>query len=201
MDSLRRWGPSAAVAGGFAWTLIWLHFLATHGPSSTDREGFALGLTWGDSLKLQVVPLTLLVVGTLGLYALRALRGRPGWPTRAGLGISLLGYTLAITGTLILWSLPWGSYRLDWSGMAGTIGGIGQTLGHILLVLGLLTLGIDTWRRRVLGGWRFLPVVVALAGLVTAPWLHMTVQGGLFGLGWMLLGVAMTRDPALRSVG
>lgn len=102
MDALRRWGPPAAVAGGFAWTLIWLHFLATHGSSSTDREGFALGLTWGDSLKLQVVPLTLLVVGTLGLYALRALRGRPAWSARVGLGISLLAYTLAMTGTLIL---------------------------------------------------------------------------------------------------
>jgi hypothetical protein len=201
MEALRRWGPPAAVAGGFAWTLIWLHFLATHGPSSTDREGFALGLTWGDSLKLQVVPLTLLVVGTLGLYALRALRGRPGWSARAGLGISLLAYTLAITGTLILWSLPWGSYGPEQGGTVGTLGGIGQTLGHILLVLGLLTLGIDTWRRRVLSRWRFLPVLVAMTGLVTAPWLHMTVQGGLFGLGWMLLGSAMTRDPALRSVG
>jgi hypothetical protein len=201
MDALRRWGPPAAVAGGFAWTLIWLHFLATHGPSSTDREGFALGLTWVDSLKLQVVPLTLLVWGTLGLYGLRALRGRTGWSARVGLGFSLVGYVLAITGTLMLWFLPWGRYGLDLSGTPGTFGGIGQTLGHILLVLGLLTLGIDTWRQRVLGGWRFLPVLVALAGLVTAPWLHMTVQGGLFGLGWMLLGVAMTRDPALRSLG
>lgn len=42
---------------GTLWLLLWVHFLLTHGPTSSDYRKTYLGMSYYDSAKLFMIPL------------------------------------------------------------------------------------------------------------------------------------------------
>ena len=101
-------GGPATVLGGVIWLLAWVHFLLTHGPTSSDYENTFLGLSYYDSTKLTVFAIGLCIVGLVSLRTRRpvGVRGRVGtW-----------GHFLAVTALIVMtvgmaasvWTIPWG---------------------------------------------------------------------------------------------
>ena len=106
-SKLDRLGAPASVAASILWLLVWLHQRVTHGATQVNEERLLLGLTWKDSAKFLVLPLLLLLLGMVSLFARRR---NPGLLGRLGFTVTVLGLTGMIVGTAIeFWFFPWGS--------------------------------------------------------------------------------------------
>ena len=178
---LTRLGAPASAAAGCLWLLVWLHQLATHGPTATNEMRIVLGLTWLDSAKFLVVPLMLLFPGILGLYRQR---GRPGILGRIGFIGTVVGLSFLILGAAAeFWAFPWGSYAVGFEAPQPRVGGVIQALTSLVFTLGLILFSVDLVRAKVLPIWAA-PVVV-LGGLTT---FYLTPVSWFPGLAWLLLG-------------
>jgi hypothetical protein len=60
------------------WLLAWVHFLLTHGPTTSDYKDTFLGLSYYDSTKLTVFASGLCLMGLVSLRTRRPI----GTPTR-----------------------------------------------------------------------------------------------------------------------
>ena len=175
---------------GALWLLIWVHFLLTHGPTSSDYKRTFLELSYYDSTKLAVFALALCIAGLVSL------RARQTTGVRTGVGT--LGYYLALIGlvgmmvgvVLNFWAIPWG--ETSWATTTSIkYGAFTIGLASLTAFLGLMLLGIGVVRTRALPAWTIIPLVIA--GLAAIPWLHHTLHGVLIGLSWLVVGYALWR--------
>src|SRR5207247_6401033 len=127
------------------------------------------------------IPTAFMVLGLLGAHAIQAHRAaRLG---KIGLGLSVLGLALTVTGTI---TMP--AKRGEAIGGPEAV----SLLGFAFLVLGLVLFGIATLRARVLPRWsRPLPLFMALSLTGSMPTLGILPPAQLFGYGWMLFGLAL----------
>ncbi len=179
--------------GGALWVLLWVHFLLTHGPTSSDYKETFLGLSYYDSTKLVVFALALCIVG---LVSLRARRPSSDWPR-----LGTLGYFMAIAGLVAiivgvaadLWTVPWGDTTRTSTDLTNYAWG-GVAIATLTAFLGLTLLGTSVVRTKVLPSWTILPL--SIAGLAAIPWLHHTLHGVLIGLCWLMVGYALWRSDS-----
>ena len=176
--------------GGTIWLLIWVHFLLTHGPTSSDNNETFLGLSYYDSTKLVVIALALCIVGLVSLRARQT--------GEVGSRLSAPGHLLALAGLMGIiigvsadvWAVAWGdTTRVSTALTEYAWGGI--AIASLTAFLGLTLLGIAMVRRNVLPAWAVVPLIIA--GLAAIPWLHHTLHGFLIGLGWLIVGYALWR--------
>lgn len=184
-------GGPATVLGGVIWLLAWVHFLLTHGPTSSDYENTFLGLSYYDSTKLTVFAIALCIVGLVSLRTRRpvGVRGRVGtW-----------GHFLAVTALIVMtvgmaasvWTIPWGETTRV-STTFSDYGFIALMIASPIAFVGLTLLGIGVVRTKDLPTWTIAPL--AIAGLAAVPWIHHTLHGVLIGLGWLLVGYPLWRS-------
>lgn len=165
------------------WLVVWFHQRQTHGPTEVNEERIFLGLTWLDSAKFLVIPLTLLLIGIVSLYGLRE---RPGVLGRIGFVVTVAGLCSMIVGTAAqFWPFPWGSYAVGFEAGLPWWGGIIQALSTLVFTIGLIVFSIDLVRAGVIG---WLAPVLVLGGITTF-WL--TPSSLLPGLAWLLLGLVL----------
>lgn len=198
-SKLIRWGGPASVLGGIGWILIWVHFLLTHGPTQTNQMGRLLTLTAYDSAKLLVIPLLLFLIGLLSLRVRQS--GRLSHLGLAGYVLALLGFAFLIIGVVLeFWFMPWGVYReAYWYTPLGQIAGLIQLLSGFITSAGMILFGIAILRAKALSHWSWLPLILGLV-LTASPWLHMTRYGGMFGLGWALLGYVLWSNQSKSAM-
>ena len=177
--------------GGVIWLLAWVHFLLTHGPTSSDYKDTFLGLSYYDSTKLTVFAMALCIVGLVSLRTRRP----AGVRARAG----TWGHSLAVTALLVMtvglaasvWTIPWGdTTRVSTALM--DYGFIALMIASPIAFVGLTLLGIGAVRTKVMPTWTVVPL--AIAGLAAVPWIHHTLHGVLIGLSWLTVGYALWRS-------
>jgi hypothetical protein len=177
--------------GGAIWLLAWIHFLLTHGPTTSDNKETFPGLSYYDSTKLNVVAFALCV---FGLVSLRARR-----PRGVGIRVWTLGHFLAVTALFVMavgigvsvWSVPWGATTRVSTPLTD-YGFITMMIASLFAFAGLTLLGIGAVRARVVPDWTVAPL--AIAGLAAVPWIYHTPYGVLIGLGWLAVGYALWTD-------
>lgn len=133
---------------------------------------------------LNMVQHLTLLAGVIGLAWSGA--AGPGRLARAGLGLSLLGIcllTLAEPVTLVSYPVAYVVFPI-----AEVVMAIG------LILVGVAVLGAGRWT-----GWSrftplacgvFIPIILMPAVALPGLWFHYVI--GIWGLGWLLLGVALT---------
>jgi hypothetical protein len=181
-----RWTGLGSIAGGIAWTILWILFLLTHGPGPEDRKGTMFRLTSLDYGKFAVVPAVLFASGLIGLHLQNGQSGRFG---RAGLALALIGFTVMVVSiALSLWPIPWGSNadEVDWQAPMTKYGSVLATLSSLVVSGGIIFFAVGALKAKAGPSWILLALV--LGSLAAVPWLYMTPWGGLTGLAWFLLG-------------
>jgi hypothetical protein len=180
-----------AIAGGFIWLLVWVAHLLTHGPGPEDHKEFFLNLTWLDYSKFMVVPVFLFGWCLVALH--RRQRQEAGWLGKVGLGVTLVGLVLLEVGLVAdRWTIPWSTYA-DSSAAVWPDGrfvtGLIMSLATIPIVVGSFLFAFAIAKARV---WpRLLGIPLAIGALTIFPWLHETVPGVLYGISWLLVGLAV----------
>jgi len=132
-----------------------------------------------------------LVIDLLLLFAIVAVyayvRERSGW-------MGLVGFVLALAGT--------GSIV----GPDGTLGGVDMyVVGATTLSIGLTVLSVGAWRgaalpRAVCALWIGSTVIGVGGYAVQGPGVWLTLAGLAFGVGFLLAGLRMWRDPEAETM-
>ncbi len=199
-DSLARWTGPALMLGGGLWVVA--RFLVAVDP---------LPLGYDAHNRLFTLPLLLLLAGWAGLLV--RLLPRLGSLARGGWIVALVGLAAMLTGNAIEF---WGVLLQDkpnaraaasgeeaWAG--SEVGWIVFGLGHLLVVIGMVLVGIAARRGGALPRqWR-VPLVIAGLGLLW-PVLSFTAAGDLAvmaatGAAWGWLGSALGSDRARATLG
>ena len=181
---LNRLGALASVAAGLLWLVVWFHQRQTHGPTQVNEQRIFLGLTWLDSAKFLVIPLTLLLIGIVSLYGLRE---RPGLLGRIGFVVTVVGLGSMIVGTAAqFWPFPWGSYAVGFDATLPWWGGLIQGFSTLIFTIGLIVFNIDLVRAGDMPVWAA-PVLVS-GGFAT---IFFTPTFLLPGLAWLVLGLVL----------
>jgi hypothetical protein len=182
------------VAGPHLALVAWLHLLLAHGVTEVNEAKLAFGLTWLDSGRL-IAP-SLLLVGIAILSLARAVNRRP---VTLAASAALLGIVVATIGAVLgFWTQPWGTYAgaSRETGIAA-VGGAIVIVGSLLMAIGLIAFAVAAARSRILPAWLSIPGAVGAVSAV--PWLHeATVQGALFGVAWVMVGVTLASRRPLR---
>lgn len=180
------WTGLAAVGGGLIWILVWAAHLLTHGPGLDNRREFFLGLIWMDYSKLMVVPVFLFGWCLFALH--RRQREEARWLGSLGLAVTLIGLALLEVGLVAArWTIPWGTY-IDLDSRPLLLN-LAMSLATIPIVAGSLIFAYAIAKAR---SWpRWLGIVLALGSLTIFPWLHETVWGVLYGISWLMVGLAV----------
>lgn len=187
--------------GGTLWLLLWVHFLLTHGPTTSDYEQTFLGLSYYDSTKLVVLAVALCIVGLVDLRVrnisvVRTLVGTLGYY------VALAGLLGIIAGVVVgLWLIPWGETSVVLTTLMEH-GIIAAGLATFPTLLGLALFGISVVQGRVVPTWTIAPLIIA--ALAAIPYLNHTIYGVLIGLGWLAVGYAQWRSvpgSGIRSQG
>jgi hypothetical protein len=177
----------ASIAAGVLWIVAWLHLLMAHGVTEVNEAKLVFGLTWLDSGRL-IAP-SLVLVGVAILILARAANRSP---VTLAASAALVGVGMATIGAVLgFWTQPWGTYvgASRETGVAA-LGGAIVIIGSLLMAIGLVAFSAAAARSRILPAW--LSIVVAVGALSAVPWLHeATLQGALFGVAWVLVGVAL----------
>lgn len=175
-----RWGAVALMlgAGMFALTKV------RHVVDPTDA---ALPL-------LMAAGMLLFAVGVATYYAVYGARaGRLG---RSGIALALLSIPIIAVGHI--------GFLTPQQGEENDLF-LFVIIGVLLLLTGTLTFGVACLRNNILGHWRALPLLTALAGII---WLAIDdgrlglrfhVPRTLFALGWILLGLVLWREPGAEG--
>ena len=128
----------------------------------------------------------LLLFAIVGVYAY--VRERSGW-------MGLVGFVFALAGT--------GSIV----GPDGTLGGVDMyVVGATTLSIGLTVLSVGAWRgaalpRAVCALW-IASTLIGVGGYVAqGPGVWFTLAGLAFGVGFLLAGLRMWRDPEAETMG
>jgi uncharacterized membrane protein len=184
-----------AIAGGFIWLLVWVAYLLTHGPGPEDHKELFLNLTWLDYSKFMVVPVFLFGWCLVALH--RRQRQEAGWLGIVGLGVTLVGFVLLVVGLVVdRWTIPWGTYvdlesRAVWPGVT-------MSLATIPIVVGSFLFAFAIAKARIWPRWLGLPLAIGV--LTIFPWLHEMVAGVLYGISWLLVGLAILMPGTTREV-
>lgn len=185
----------ACVAAGAAWLLLV--------PATALARSDAL--SYGGYFRLAALPLALFAIAwyLVGrVWRPESLRGRTGW------SVVLAGFALACAGTTLEF---WGSFLLDeptseqvsgtedaWWG--SDVGWTLYVLGFLSLLVGGHTAAVALRRTSRLPFWAFALVCVVGIGALLGNVLRESrltaalVGLGLFGLGWIWLGVLLWRE-------
>lgn len=176
----------AAIAGGFIWLLVWVAFLLTHGWGPENRKELFLNLTWMDYSKFMVIPVFLFAWCLVALH--RRQRQEVGWLGTVGLGVTLVGFVLLEVGLVAdRWTIPWGTYVDPESTAVWT--GVVMSFATIPIVAGSFLFAFAIAKARV---WpRLLWIPLAIGALTIFPWLHETTAGVLYGISWLVVGLAV----------
>jgi hypothetical protein len=180
-----------AIAGGFIWLLVWVAFLLTHGPGPEDHKELFLNLTWLDYSKFMVVPVFLFGWCLVALH--RKQRQEAGWLGKVGLGVTLVGLVLLEIGLVAdRWTIPWSTYPVSLTVVwpdSRLVTGLVMSLATIPIVVGSFLFAFTIAKARVWPRWLGIPL--AIGALTIFPWLHETVHGVLYGISWLMVGLAV----------
>ena len=160
-----RWAGLAAMVGGVLWALwtVGFNFVGYGEPETAAYERYE---AYNRLLPLALLPV---MVGFLGLHA--AQKRSYGYLGKAGLVAALLGLALAVAGSVsefwVFTSQPYG--EANGRDASWTV----YLLGHLVLAVGSVLLGIATVRAKVLarksamtfavlGGFAVMPIFRAL---------------------------------------
>jgi hypothetical protein len=187
MERLQRLSGIAAAIGGPLWasSIIWA-FVLDPKVSAEILEPVLL-VSW-------LLSGSLMAVGLVGLY-----RRLPtsSLPTNAlTFGAALLGLVLHNAASIVLLRIP------RWEAIALPVAGV----GFIAFVLGMTRIGLMTTSSKSLGRWSFIPLAVVASGVLMAIVMVSIQPNGsnftaiaflsLYGMSWILLGVALWSTPA-----
>ncbi len=196
-SSLTRWAGPAGIAGGILWIGGSLLFM-TLGGGQQEAEPYAITHMGVYQLSNLVLGLAVLLsaVGLVGLYNRQQQRsGAMGKLAAALAYIAGVAAILHLLSTLTVGALGTAGVGLVW---------MSQTAGVLTLTLGLILLGITTWRAHVLHRWSGVPLATGILGIALS--LVGNVLGSanvllligavLFGLGWVLTGYELWAEAA-----
>ena len=169
---IRLGGLSAILAGLLRAATSFLPYLTT-------EQGPGLEV-------LYLITDVLILFGLLGVYGFQH--------ERAGAS-GFAGFLLSLTGTALI------------VGPDGAIGNLDMYIaGALLISLGIVLLSIGTWRAAQLSRWVpilwVLSTVVGIGGFLLGglDWTFL-VAGVTFGLGFLIAGIHIWTDPALKQAG
>ena len=179
-SNLVRWAGLAAMVGGILWALwtVGFNFVGYGDPGTPAYERYE---AYNRLLPLVLLPV---MVGFLGLHA--AQRRSYGWLGRAGFVTALLGLALAVAGSVgEFWVFTTQPYEANGRATSWTV----YLLGHLVLAIGSVLLGIASVRAKVLerkpamtfavlGGFAVAPFFGAVIFAIPFTWLGYALWSG-----------------------
>jgi len=188
-DHSRLWPNLALIVGGLLMIPMWVRFTTLHGPTSFNEDGHWLGqsaIFWGGMMGFASL---LIVIGLVGHRALLDVGGRSArigfWLALIGLGVPALA-DIAFRAAVPPFLMPLAAIGLILLAIAHRHDpALPLTCRVALLVMGLLLSAA------------FLMNLVPQETLDTFQWyrLYGILSNVLFGLGWVVFGVSLARNP------
>lgn len=197
-SNLSRLAGLAAIFGG----ILWLGFfiLQATAPAALNTEPYTVTnpVAYVIYNLMFLLAVLLFVVALLGLYASQA--ERAGTAGKVGAVLAAVGGLLFITGGVL-------SSLFDVDGMWYLM-----MAGAAVLPISLVALGVATLRTQVLGRWSFVPLLVGALSIAAflsgflgifeaeplGMWIGIALTA-LMGIGWVLLGYALTVGRPVES--